>query len=297
MLSLARIAEEAGVDSLWVGDSLTSKPRLEPFTTLAAVAATTKRPRLGTSVLLAALRHPVLSAHAINSVDVISGGRLIVAAGVGGAFVEAQRKEWWNVGVDPRRRAARLEEWIEMTKPLTAGKTVTRRGRFFELDSVTVSPPSPQPGGVPLWLATHWKTGTEAQHRRAVRLADGYIAISDSPEELSLLHGRLAELAESEGRDFSRMSSAFYMTINVDADEAAAARDADEFIRSYYGLNFWEDKWGPFGSPERVAERMREYADAGAGTIVVRFASHHQERQLDRFAEHVLPLIRDEGTG
>jgi len=157
--------------------------------------------------------------------------------------------------------------------------------------SVSDAPPSPQPGGVPIWLATHWKTGNEAQHRRAVRLADGYIGISDSPEELSWLRERLRELAESEGRDFSRMSSAFYMTVNVDADETAAARDADEFIRSYYGLNFWEDKWGPFGSPERVAERMREYARAGAETVIVRFASHHQDRQLDRFAERVLPLI------
>ena len=108
VLSLARTAEDAGIDSLWVGDSLTAKPRLEPLTTLAAVAARTTRARIGTSVLLAALRHPIISAHIIGTLDVLSGGRLQVGAGVGGAFVDAQKKEWRNVGVDPKERTGRL---------------------------------------------------------------------------------------------------------------------------------------------------------------------------------------------
>ncbi len=79
------------------------------------------------------------------------------------------------------------------------------------------------------------------------------------------------------------MESAFYMTVNL---------DADAFIRRYYGRNFWKDKWGPFGHPDKVAARIREYAEAGARTVIVRFASLEQERQLGVFLERILPGFR-----
>jgi alkanesulfonate monooxygenase SsuD/methylene tetrahydromethanopterin reductase-like flavin-dependent oxidoreductase (luciferase family) len=292
VLSLARTAEDAGIDSLWVGDSLTAKPRLEPLTTLAAVAARTQRVRIGTAVLLPALRHPVTAAHVIGTLDLLSEGRLVVGCGVGGAFNDALRKEWLTVGVDPRERAGRLEEWVQVVKRLTRGETVTFAGRHFSLDAVAVQPASPQSGGVPLLLATHWKTGNERQHRRAVRYADGYIGISDSPEDFAKLTSRLRGLAGEEGRAFDAMDSAFYMTVNLDADEKKAEREADAFIRRYYGQNFWKEKWGPFGHPNRVASRIREYGEAGARTVVVRFASLEQEAQLGVFLERVLPNVR-----
>ena len=98
IVELAQSAEEAGLDSVWVGDSLTAKPRLEPLSTLTAVAQHTDRVRLGTAVLLAALRHPVHLAHQAATVDFISGGRLVLGAGVGGAFNDAQRSEWKSSG-------------------------------------------------------------------------------------------------------------------------------------------------------------------------------------------------------
>lgn len=292
ILSLARTAEDAGVDSLWVGDSLTAKPRLEPLTTLAAVAARTQRARIGTAVLLPTLRHPVNAAQVIGTLDVLSGGRLVLAAGVGGAFNEAQQKEWATVGVDPKGRASRLEEWVQIVKGLTRGETLSFAGRHFRLEEVAVRPASPQEGGVPILLATHWKTGKEQQYRRAVRLADGYMGISDSPEEFAQLTTRLREIAQEEGRDFGKLDSVFYMTVHLDADEAKAEQEADTFIRRYYGTNFWKDKWGPFGHPDRTVARIREYAQAGARTVIVRFASFDQQAQLGVFLERVVPRIR-----
>ena len=153
-------------------------------------------------------------------------------------------------------------------------------------------PVSPQESGVPILLATHWKTGSERQLRRAVRWADGYIGISDSPEEFAKLTSRLRELSEEDGRVFDEMDSAFYMTVNLDADESKAKGDADAFIRRYYGTNFWKDTWGPFGHPDRVIARIRDYAEAGARTVIVRFASFSQEEQLGVFLEKVLPRFR-----
>ena len=125
ILDMAETAEQAGVESVWVGDSLTAKPRLEPLTVLAAVAARTRRVRLGTGVMLGALRHPVLLSHAAATVDLISEGRLVLGMGVGGAFNDAQRQEWKNAGVDPSTRASRFEEVVHLLKRLTSGERST----------------------------------------------------------------------------------------------------------------------------------------------------------------------------
>src|SRR5438874_1578460 len=85
ILDLAERAEALGFHSVWVGDSILSRPRFEPLTTLAAVAARTTAVRLGTAVLVPIMRNPVVSANEIANVDVISDGRLILGLGVGGA--------------------------------------------------------------------------------------------------------------------------------------------------------------------------------------------------------------------
>ena len=92
IIGLAETVEEAGLDGVWVGDSLVAKPRMEPLAVLAALAARTSRARLGTAVLLPALRHPVLLAQTMATVELISGGRLVIGAGVGGAFNDDQKR-------------------------------------------------------------------------------------------------------------------------------------------------------------------------------------------------------------
>lgn len=292
ILDLACRAEDAGLDSVWVGDSLTAKPRLEPLTTLAAVAARTSRVRLGTAVLLMALRHPVLLAQSLGTVDLISKGRLMIAAGVGGAFNDEQQAEWKAAGVSARRRASRTEEMAQIVKVLGRGETVTFAGSHFDLDSVTVKPWPVQDGGVPLYLACHWRSGArDAQIRRAARFADGIISISDTPEE----HTRVIEAVRAEaaqlGRDPSTLESVMYLTVNMDSDLDRAEEEAERYLLGYYGANIWGSRWGPFGGPERVRERIAEYVEAGADTVVVRFASFEPERQLSAFLERVAPAF------
>ena len=120
---------------------------MEPITALAAVAARTQRVRLGTAVLLAALRHPVLLSHAVGTLDLIAGGRTVLAIGVGGAFNAEQQAEWAAAGVGTAGRASRLEELVRITKGLTAGEEVNHEGRHFQLDSVRMEPSANQPGG------------------------------------------------------------------------------------------------------------------------------------------------------
>ena len=292
VLRLARRVEEAGLESVWVGDSLTAKPRLEPLAALAAIAASTERVRLGTAVMLPALRHPVLLAQTMATVDLISKGRLVLAAGAGGAFTAEQRGEWLAAGVEPSQRARRLVELIEIVKDLGSGQTVTYSGEHFQLDEVAVEPRPVQPGGVPILLACHWRaTARNTQFRRAARLGDGIISISDTPEEYTQVVEHVRGIAAERGRDPDELESVFYLTVNMDEDTSKATAEAEDWLTRYYGANIWGTRWGPFGGAEQVRDRMSEYAAAGAETLVVRLASFEPERQLDAFLEKVAPAF------
>ena len=293
ILRLARQAEHAGLESVWVGDSLTAKPRLEPMAALAAIAASTERVRLGTAVMLPALRHPVLLAQTMATVDVISRGRLVVAAGAGGAFNSEQRGEWAAAGVDPSLRARRLVELVEIVKALGAGDTVTYSGEHFQLNDVVVEPRPVQPGGVPVLLACHWRAGArETQFRRAARLGDGVMSISDTPDEYAQVVERVRAIAAERGRDPTALEAVFYLTVNMDENLSKAQAEAEDWLTRYYGANIWGTRWGPFGGAERVRERMAEYVAAGAETLVVRFASFEPERQFEAFMERVAPAFK-----
>ncbi len=291
VLELAKRVEAAGLDSVWVGDSLTAKPRLEPLSTLAAVASCTETLRLGTAVLLPALRHPVLLAQTMATVDLISKGRLVVGAGVGGAFNEDQQQEWRAAGVDPRRRAARLEEVVQIVRQLGTGGAVTFHGKHFDLEGVKMEPQPAQRHGVPVLLAAHGRARQEAQIVRAARLGDGLISISDTPEEYAALVRRVRQAVADLGRDNERFEAAYYATVNLDLNVSKAESEATRYLMKYYGVNMWGTRWGPFGDPERVKSRLAEYVEAGAQTLVVRFASFDPEAQLETFLDRVAPAF------
>ena len=299
VLRLAAWAEAAGMDSVWVGDSLTAKPRLEAMTTLAAIAARTTRVRLGTAVMLMALRHPTLLAQMAGTVDLISGGRLQLGVGVGGAFNAMQQAEWRNAGVNRRTRARRLEEMLQVVKGLNSGQPFTFHGTHFQLDEVVMEPAPAQPGGVPVYLGVHWHgrgdgqgARREQQARRAARLADGVISISATPHEFTELMDTVRGYCPEYGRNPDHMAAVMYLTVNLDSDVARAEAEANDWLLGYYGANIWGDLWGPFGDPERVRERIHAYAAAGAEQIVVRFASYRQEEQMQTFLEQVAPDFR-----
>ena len=289
VLNLAQTAERAGLDSVWVGDSLTAKPRLEPLTTLTAVASHTERVRLGTAVLLAALRHPVHLAHQSATLDFISGGRLVLGAGVGGAFNDAQQREWQNAGVDSKSRASRFEEVVHVVTNLTTGEPLNFTGKHFDFDDVRIAPASPQKGGVPFLVAAHWRSGRERQFERVARLGSGVISISDYPDEYSKVVSKVHHHARDIGRREDELERSFYMTVNIGSDANSCSEEADRFLNLYYGMNMWGDRWGPYGPSELIAERIRRYEAAGAETMIVRFASFDQERQLSLFLEEIVP--------
>src|SRR5439155_1857044 len=140
-----------GFDSIWVGDSLLARPRHDPLTLLAAVAARVPRVELGTAVLLPALRNPVVLAQQVATLDQISEGRVILGVGIA-ADLPNIRAEFVAAGVPFEKRVGRLLEGARLCRALWTGNPVTWDGRW-KLEGAVLGPVPHRPGGPPIWIS------------------------------------------------------------------------------------------------------------------------------------------------
>ena len=149
ILELGDLAEQVGLDSVWIGDSLIAKPRHDPLTLLAAIAARTSRLALGTAVLLPMLRNPTLLAHQLATIDQISHGRFILGVGTA-RDAPAIRAEFEAAGVPFEKRIGRMLEGLRLCRALWTGEPVDWDGRW-KLDAATLAPLPFTPGGPKIW--------------------------------------------------------------------------------------------------------------------------------------------------
>ncbi|MBO2460626.1 LLM class flavin-dependent oxidoreductase [Actinomadura violacea] len=278
-------AEALGYDSVWAGDSPITRQRADPLLVLAAVAQATRRVELGTAVLLPALRHPILLAHQLGTLDRLSGGRVI--AGMGAGFpTEATQAQFTALGVDFATRGRRLEESIEAMRLLWSGEAVSFKGEHYAFEDVSIAPPPARPGGPPVWLA-----GGGPALRRVARIADGWLPY---PPE----HGVYAEEAGTILETARRpVTPALYATFCLDDDPERAREILRTSIERYYNapLEFIASIQAMFaGTPEDAAAWLNGYVAAGARHIVVRFATDDHESALEEFAGRVRPLVDGE---
>ena len=289
---MARLADQAGYDAVWVGDSIVAKPRLEPLTTLAYVAGITARVRLGTAVLLPALRHPVVLAHQIANLDQISEGRAVLGLGVGWSLPSAER-EWAACGADHKRRVQRLEEHVEVWRRLWRGEPLTWHGEDVDLVDHTVGPLPWTEAGPPV-LITAGNRGEmlDAQFDRFARLGDGIITTYLHAEECRIVRERADEALARRGRALADFPLCVYTTVRMDPDRAVAERVTAEFLETYYGGGVHSRGTMGLGPAAAVIEALQRYAAAGATDLCIRFIGDDQLAQLDRFTTDVLPHLR-----
>ena len=287
---MAETAERIGYDSVWIGDSITSKPRLEPMTAMAAVAARTNRVKIGTAVLLNALRHPVHLAHAAATIDNISGGRTILGLGAGRSNNQMFVDEHAAVGVPIMERAARMEESIRVMRALWTGEPVSNDGEFYPLRGVTLEPRPVQPS-VPLWISSNWVRRGLA---RVAELGDAWITNVPSTELFAQCWERIEQCAGENGRDAGEIGRCLYISVNLKDDADAALAEGDNFMQAYYSVPYdviSKQLLCVFGPPEQCIEAIQAYQECGADYFIVRFASPDQMGQLARFTEEVLPGV------
>jgi probable F420-dependent oxidoreductase len=186
--------EELGYDSLWLSDTATLGD-VAPLPALAAVAARTTRLKLGTGVLVAPARNPILLAKELSTVDAISNGRLFPAMGLG---IDEPR-ESAAIGVPRADRGARLAECMAIVRALWAGDPVSHSGRFWSFEDVTLSP-RPAKAVLEIWLSGIAPRAL----RRAGRLADGWLGSFLSPAEMGGTIDAIRAAAAEAGRDIDR---------------------------------------------------------------------------------------------
>lgn len=293
VIGLARRAEALGFDGVWAGDSVLAKPRLEPLSTLAAVAGATESVTLGTAVYLPQLRNPVHVAHQTATVDQVSGGRLALGVGVGvGEGVEAEHDQ---LDVPYGRRGALLDEGLEVLAGLWGDEPVSVDGEFFDLTDADIgirpcgSPP-------PVYVASATfdpRNGfPERIRNRIADRGDGWLPIGMSPEMYEGGIDRAREIVDDAGRDAAGFDAAYYQDVVIAETEADAIEQARDFLGRYYPS--WGElsdddirRRGAFGPPSVVADHLERYTDAGVERFVTRFTATDQREQLRRFADIV----------
>jgi probable F420-dependent oxidoreductase len=315
ILDLVRLAETLGFDSAWVsehhGSSDGYMPSLLPV--LAALAAATDRIKLGTGVLLTPFHHPLRLAEDAATVNLLSGGRLIL--GVGLAWRE---EEFRMFGVPMNERVQRTVETIDILRLAWTGERFSYEGKVFSFDQVRITPPPARKDEIPIWLG-----GTaESAIRRAGRIADGYIRTRGGNVDRMRHDLQVAEeAARSSGRNsgelaFAQLQNAF---VWEDGDAWEVVQPGVAHQIGVYGA--WDAgadtpgqdlvvpppdqellrKLTPTGSSAEVVSALRPLVEAFAARrefhLIVRLHYPGMDfetasRAIELFGERVLPALK-----
>jgi alkanesulfonate monooxygenase SsuD/methylene tetrahydromethanopterin reductase-like flavin-dependent oxidoreductase (luciferase family) len=315
LLDLSEVVEEAGFESVWVGDSLFSKPRYEPISLLSAISQRTSRVKLGTACMVSSTRNPLYLALEWATLDVISGGRTIFGTGMGNPE-EGVRREFEALGLDYVRRGTLFEEGLAVIRQLWTEGKVEFHGRFLDYDGVSffsgteMAPLMPAQTPPPIWVVSNPRLKgdaspdviarrLEAACRRIVEYGDGWMTCcrAQHPEELVEQLAAIERYADEHEADFSRLVISYQVTMNIGESEEEARSAFDDYISKYYPeLSKAMDlsNWGPVGTPEQIAEWIRTFAGAGVDHFICRFGAIDQFAQVERFAGEVLPMFSAE---
>jgi probable F420-dependent oxidoreductase len=266
LLELAQYAEQLGFDSIWVSDHLVppdlsrifgSNARFESLTSLAALSTVTSRIKLGSNVMLP-LRHPILVANMVSTLDHASKGRFILGLGVG-----SHKPEYDTLGLPFNQRGIVLNEMIQALKQLWIGKEASFKGKLFSFNVALEMKPvqSPHP---PIWIGG----ASPAAIRRAARYGDAWIPTDMTVEEYqSLLPVLRDECLRRDGK-LNAPSIAANLYASISSSRELARREA-EFLSRMTGEKMESvEKWAVIGSPEDAVHRVGAYIDAGVQYFV-----------------------------
>jgi probable F420-dependent oxidoreductase len=292
ILELAALAQASDLESLWVADhvifpailtsaypysatgafpiDMTQEPLLEPLATMGVLVGATQRVKIGTAVLVMPYRNPVLVARLLVTLDVLSGGRTLLGAGVGWLAEEF-------AALDARPFSARgrvTDECIEIVKRICRGGEVMFQGEHYQLEPVVSSPGSVQRPHPPILIG-----GTSnAALQRTARLGDGWLSTGLRPERLPARLSTLQKLCEAHGRRFADLSLSHKLFINIGEARIGAdgSRDAGT------------------GSQAEIADDLRRLVDLGYSRVIVRYRgsdAEEQRTQLRTFIDHIIPRV------
>ncbi|MFT7571295.1 MAG: alkanesulfonate monooxygenase SsuD [Paracoccaceae bacterium] len=287
IIALGDLADQLGIDSVWIGDSLLAKPRHDPLTLIAAIAARTKNVKIGTAVLLPMLRNPVLLAHQVATLDQISEGRVILGIGTA-RDVPAIRAEFEAAGVPFEKRIGRMLEQMRLCRALWSGEPVDWDG-LWTVKQGELAPKPYTPGGPKIWSGG----GVEAALKRSGRYFDGWFPSgAGTGKDWTEGWKGVQKFAKDAGRDPSAITGAAYVTLAVHDDQAKADAELDAYLEGYYLRPAAEIRTQQYcfaGTRAGAVDWLGEFVAGGASHVSVRFTGSDDAAQMEE-----LVRIREE---
>jgi probable F420-dependent oxidoreductase len=273
VLRAASHAEDLGFDHVAVGNRLLDSGSgldTDPLVLLAAVSAATRRLRLLTSVLVAPYYPALVLANQTATLDVISGGRLILGIGTGW-----NPQEFAALGVPARERGARTDDHLAAAKALWSRRPTDFDGQFTTLRAAHLGVPPVTLGGPPLWIGGD----SDAALRRALRFGDGWYGAGVSTAELTGVRRRLRELADdaSNAERLTLAAAAFLTPPGIPAAVPSPGRPLG----------------GTAPAAASVVDDLGQLAEAGLSTCTVwlTVVAEHVEKAMDWIAAEVMPQL------
>ena len=272
--SVATEAEVMGFDSVWASDHIVTPEHMhrnigpvfyDAFVVLSHASALTSRVRLGTTVMVTPYRNPLVAAKLIASLDALSGGRVILGVGAGGA-----PDEFSALGIPESQRGARTDEYLEAMIELWTSDPSSYSGRFVDFVNVRFAPKPHQVPHPPIWVGGR----SDAALRRAARFGEAWHPTYMALDSLQERKVKLAEFSAIAGRD-TPPATTLHLSVAFEDDGIASP-----------------DRRMGRGEPAQVAEDLAVYRSMGITSVVCNFrASSTDEirRAMETFARHVLP--------
>ena len=276
--------EQLGFDSAWAQESvLSSAPQIAPLEAMTYAAACTQRLRLGCTVFVSTLHSPVHLAKALASLDQLSGGRIDVGIGTGGA-----QRPFAAFGMSSDRFVARFTEGLALMRALWTQDRVTFDGDFWQLRDAAMEPKPAQKPHPPVWFGANG----EAALRRAARLGDGFFGAGSTPthrfaDQVPVVRAALAEA----GRDPASFPIAKRLYIAVDDNAERGRERLNAALARMYGRRVPDiEAASVAGPPADCAAAVTAAASAGAGLVLFTTLFNEAE-QAGRIAAEVIPRV------
>lgn len=278
------LCEAGGIDSIWQSDRLVGRePNLECMSVMAALAGATRRIKFGMNVASLGLRDPFLMAKQCATIDVLSGGRLLPAFGVGSAL----GSDYAARGVSTRGRGQRTDEGLEIISRLWREDSVDFAGHHYRYEGASIAP-RPLQHPMPLWVGGSAAAAVE----RSARWGTGWQAGLDTPEQVAPVIAAIKVRAAELGRriDEDHFGAGFGFRFGSMGD--AVSRRHLAALEQRLGMD--AQAFVAIGDAERIVDRLRAYRAAGAHKFILRPMAAdtedmlHQTRQM---IEQVLPAV------